>query len=56
MVNSISFNEREYALKISEMRYAGNFEKAINICDEAIKLYEENNFFYTTVCNSTVLA
>ena len=46
MVNSISFNEREYALKISEMRYAGNFEKAINICDEAIKLYEENNFFY----------
>lgn len=46
MVNNISFNEREYALKISEMRYAGNFEKAVNICDEAIKLYEDNNFFY----------
>ena len=45
-MNSVSFDEREYALKISEMRYAGNYEEAVNICDEAIALYEDNNFFY----------
>ena len=36
MENNISLKEREYASKISEMRYAGELKKAIEICDEAI--------------------
>lgn len=46
MINDITIDEREYALKISEMCYAGESEKAVNTCDEAILLYDENNFFY----------
>ncbi len=46
MENSISAEERKYAAKISEMRYAGELQSAVNVCDEAIALYGENNFFY----------
>lgn len=46
MENNISVEEREYASKISEMRYAGELKKAVNSCDEAIGAYEDNNFFY----------
>ncbi|MCI9419080.1 MAG: HAMP domain-containing histidine kinase [Eubacterium sp.] len=46
MENNISLKEREYASKISEMRYAGELKKAIEICDEAISVYKYNNFFY----------
>ena len=28
------------------MRSAGELEKAVEICDEAISFYENNNFFY----------
>lgn len=46
MENTISVEEREYASKISQMRYAGELQKAVYICDEAIAAYKENNFFY----------
>lgn len=46
MENNISVGERECAAKISGMRRAGELEKAVNACDEAIALYRENNFFY----------
>lgn len=46
MENNISVEEREYASKIWEMRYAGELEKAVSTCDEAITVYEDNNFFY----------
>ena len=28
------------------MRYAGELQKAVYICDEAIAAYKEKNFFY----------
>ncbi len=46
MKNDISMKEKECALKISEMRRAGELKKAVNTCDEAIKAYKDNNFFY----------
>lgn len=46
MGNNISVAEKEYASKIWEMRYAGELEKAVSTCDEAITAYEDNNFFY----------
>lgn len=46
MENNISAEEREYASKIAEMRYAGELKRAVHLCDEAITAYENNNFFY----------
>lgn len=46
MENNVSVKEREYASEIWKMRYAGELDKAVNICNEAIVAYEDNNFFY----------
>lgn len=46
MENNISAEEREYASKIWKMRSAGELKKAVNVCDEAIVAYKDNNFFY----------
>ncbi|MCM1173744.1 MAG: HAMP domain-containing histidine kinase [Blautia sp.] len=46
MEGNISVEEREYASKIWEMRYAGELKKAVKACDEAIAAYGDNNFFY----------
>lgn len=37
---------RWYSDRISRLRYAGNLDEAVKVCEEAITEYPENNFFY----------
>ena len=46
MANRISSKEREYASKISKLRNDKHFKEAVDVCNEAISLYGNNNFFY----------
>lgn len=53
MENNISAEEREYASKIWKMRSAGELKKAVNVCDEAIVAYKDNNFLLKPLVDST---
>lgn len=41
----VSEQEREYAKKVSELRYYGQIDKAISVCNEAAEKFENSNFF-----------
>ena len=45
-MNNISIKEKEYSERILFLRIRGDIDKAIDLCDEAIEKFRDNNFFY----------